>query len=39
MGHNGVVSDRPKFTEIPQVNGLSTGPPNLGCHSLVSEPR
>ena len=33
MGHNHVVSDNPKSTGIPQVDGLSTGPPDLGCHS------
>ena len=37
MGHNSVVSGHPKSTGIPQVDGLSTGPPNLRCHSLVSE--
>ena len=26
-------------TGIPQVNGLSTDPQDLGCHSLVSELR
>ena len=39
MGHNSVVSGHPKSTGIPQVDGLSTGPPDLGCHSLVSEVR
>ena len=39
MGHNSVVSGHPKFTRIPQVDGLSTGPPDLGRHSLVSELR
>ena len=33
MGHNSVVSGHPKSTGIPQVDGLSTGPPDLGCHS------
>ena len=33
MGHNSVVSDHPKSTGIPQVDGLSTGPPDLGCHT------
>ena len=39
MGHNHAVSGNPKSTGIPQVDGLSTGPPELGCHSLVSELR
>ena len=39
MRHNSVVSGHPKSTGIPQVDGLSTGPPELGRHSLVSEPR
>ena len=39
MGHNGVVSGHPKSIGILQVDGLSTGPPDLGCHSLVSELR
>ena len=34
MGHNSVVSGHPKYTGIPWVDGLSTGPPNLGRHSL-----
>ena len=33
MGHNNVVSSHPKSTEIPGIDGLSTGPPDLGCHS------
>ena len=33
MGHNTVVSGYPKSTRIPQVDGLSTGPPGLECHS------
>ena len=37
MGHNNVVSGYPKSIGIPCVDGLSTGPPDLGCHSLVSE--
>ena len=32
MGHNSVVSGHPKFIRIPQVDGLSTGPFDLGCH-------
>ena len=39
MGHNHVVSGNPKSTGIPQVDGLSTGPSDLGCHSMVSELR
>ena len=34
MGHNSVVSGHPKSTRIPLVDGLSTGPPDLGCHSM-----
>ena len=37
MGHNSVVAGHPKSTEIQWVDGLSTGPPDLGCHSMVSE--
>ena len=32
MGHNSVVSGHPKSTGIPRVNGLSTGPSDLGYH-------
>ena len=39
MGHNSVVSGHAKSTRISWVDGLSTGPSNLGCHRLVSEPR
>ena len=39
MGHNSVVSGHFKSTGIPQVDGLSTGPPDLGRHSLVLELR
>ena len=39
MGHNSVVSGHPKSTGISLVDGLSMRPPNLGRHSLVSEPR
>ena len=39
MGHNNVVSSHPKSKGIPQVDGLATGPPDLGCHSLVSKLR
>ena len=38
MGHKSVVSDHPKSTGIPRVDGLSTGPPDLRCHGLVSKP-
>ena len=39
MGHNSVVSGHSKSTGIPLVDGLSTGPSDLGCHSVVSELR
>ena len=39
MGYNHVVSGNLKSIGIPQVDGLSTGPPDLGCHSMVSELR
>ena len=32
MGHNHVVSGNPKSTRTPQVDRLSTGHPDLGCH-------
>ena len=32
MGHNSVVSGHLKSTGIPQVDGLSTGSPDLGRH-------
>ena len=32
MEHNSVVLGHPKSTGIPQVDGLSTGPPDLGRH-------
>ena len=32
MGHNNVVSDHSKSTGILRVDGLSMGPPDLGCH-------
>ena len=32
MGHNSVVSGPSKSTGIPRVDGLSMGPPDLGCH-------
>ena len=37
MGHNSVVSSHPKCIGILGVDGLSTGPQDLGCHSLVSK--
>ena len=36
MGHNSVVSGHPKSKGIPRVDGLSTGPLDLGHPSLVS---
>ena len=39
MGHNHVVSGNSKSTGIPQVDGLSTGPPDLGCQRMVSKLR
>ena len=32
MGHSNVVSGHLKSTRIPWVDGLSTGPPDLGRH-------
>ena len=37
-GLNGVVSGYSTSTNSPWVDGLSTDPRDLGCHSLVSEP-
>ena len=37
MGHNSVVSGHPKSIGIPRVDGLSTGPPDLGCHKCPVE--
>ena len=34
MGHNSVVSSHPKSIGILQVDGLSTGPLDLGCHTI-----
>ena len=34
MGHNSVVSSHAKSTRILRVDGLSTGPPDLGRHKL-----
>ena len=39
MGHISVVSGHLISTGILPVNWLSMGPPDLGRHSLVSEPR
>ena len=39
MGHNSVVSGYPKSIGIPRVDGLSMGPLDLGCSSMVSELR
>ena len=36
MGHNSVVSGHLKSTGILQVDGLSTGPPDLGRHNFSS---
>ena len=35
MGHNSVISGHPEFTVIPRVDGLSTGPPDLGHHIFI----
>ena len=35
MGHNSVVSGHLKSTGISRVNELSTGPPDLGCHTFI----
>ena len=39
MGHNSVVPGHSKSIRISLVDKLSTGPPDLGCHCLVSELR
>ena len=39
MGHNSMVSGHSKSTGILWVDELLTGPPDLGCHSLVSNVR
>ena len=39
MGYNSVESGHLKSTGIPWVDGLSTGPPDLGHHNLVLEHR
>ena len=33
MGHKRVLSGHPKSTGILRVDGLSTGPPDWGCHT------
>ena len=38
MGYNSVVSDHLKSTGIPWVDGLSTGPLDLGCHTIFQHP-
>ena len=37
MGHNNVVLGYSKNTGIPQVDGLSTGPPDLGCRIMIPD--
>ena len=37
MGHNSVISGHPKSTGILRVDGLSTGPPDLGRHRLYES--
>ena len=39
MGHDSVVLGHLKSTGIPRIDGLLIEPPDLGCHSLVPEPR
>ena len=36
MGHNSVVLGHPKSTGIPRVDKLSTGPWDLGCHTMTA---
>ena len=36
MGHNNVVSGHQKSTEIPWVDRLSMGAPDLGRHTISS---
>ena len=36
-GHNSVVSSHPKSTGIPQVDGLSTRPSDLGRQKLLQN--
>ena len=37
MGHNSVVLGHPKFTGISRVEGLSTGPLDLGRHKSCRD--
>ena len=37
MGHNHVISGNSKYTGIPQVDRLSTGPSDFGCHNVESS--
>ena len=37
MGHNSVISGHLKSIGISQVDGLSTGPPDLGRHIICSR--
>ena len=30
-----MISGHPKSTGIPRVDGLPTGPPDLGCHNFI----
>ena len=39
MGHNSVESGHLKSTGISRADGLSMGPLDLGCHSVVLEPK
>ena len=36
MGHNSVVLSHLKSIGIPRVDGLSTGPPDLEHHKIIS---
>ena len=37
MGHNNVVSGHLKSTGVSRVDGLSTGPSDLGHHSTITR--
>ena len=37
MGHNSVVLGYPKFTGIPRVDGLSTGPSSFGASQALKQ--
>ena len=37
MGHNNVVLGNSKYKGILRIDELSTGPPNLGCHSSEAQ--